>query len=270
MCDTPEMHEINANQHTFSYRVRGSGAVALFIHGFPLDSTMWLEQLDGLADIRRCIAPDLRGFGRSAPTTRGVLSMDDHADDLIAFLDALDIDQVDLVGLSMGGYVALAIADRSPDRLRSLALVDTKSTADSEDAKAGRDAAAVGVATHGRAQLADTMIGVLVDESASIWTRARIRTMIESMPAESIVAALRGMTRRPDRTAVLSRLSIPVAVIVGEHDVVAPLQEADEMARAAGAQMVVVADAGHMTPIEDPQAVIAALRALWSLEPTDE
>jgi 3-oxoadipate enol-lactonase len=260
------MREITANDHTFSYRDLGDGPAALFVHGFPLDSTMWIEQLEALSDARRCIAPDLRGFGRSTPTTRDMLSMEEHADDLIAILDALDIDRVDLVGFSMGGYVALDVAGRYPDRLRSLALVDTKSTADSEEAKVGRDDAAIGVAMHGRSQLADTMIGALLDESASIWIRARIRTMVESMPSESIVAALRGMKRRPDRTAVLSGLSIPVAVVVGEHDVVTPLQEADHMASAAGAEMVVVADAGHMTPIEDPAAVAAALRALWSLD----
>lgn len=258
------MHDIAIDGHTFRYRERGDGPTALFVHGFPLDSTMWLEQLAALSGVRRCVAPDLRGFGRSTPTTRDVLAMEDHADDLIAMLDALDVDRVDLVGFSMGGYVALSMAERYPGRLRTLALVSTKSTEDSDDAKAGRNAAAIAVAMHGRSQLADTMIDVLVDESASIWIRARIRTMIEAMPAESIVAALRGMKRRPDRTAVLSSLSIPVAVIVGEHDGVTPLQEADHMASAAGAQMVVVAAAGHMAPIEDPAAVTAALQALWS------
>lgn len=88
--------------------------------------------------------------------------------------------------------------------------------------------------------------------------------MIESTPAESIVAALEGMKRRPDRTSILSSLSVPVAVIVGEHDVRSPIAEADHMAVAAGGALTVVSDAGHMSPIENPAGVAAALRSLWS------
>ena len=263
------MPEITINDREVFYREQGSGSVALFVHGFPLDSTMWLEQLAALSDVRRCVAPDLRGFGRSAPSIRPVLGMEDHALDLVALIDALGVEQVDLVGLSMGGYVALAFAEHYPERLRTLALIDTKSTGDSADAKAGRDAAAGRVAAEGRSGLATDMIGVLVAESASAWTRARLRTMIESTPAESIVAALEGMKMRTDRTAVLSSLSIPVAVIVGERDVLSPLAEADHMAVAAGAALTVVPDAGHMSPIEDPVTVAVALRTVWSQGSSD-
>lgn len=264
MCNTAVMPQIINNGRELFYRDKGSGSVALFVHGFPLDSSMWLEQLEALSDTRRCIAPDLRGFGHSAPSLRPVTTMDDHALDLAALLDVLGVEQVDLVGLSMGGYIALAFAERYPERLRTLALVDTKSTEDSEEAKAGRRAGAERVAIEGRSGLATDMIGVLVAESASTWTRARLRTMIESTPVESIVAAFEGMRQRPDRTAVLSNLSVPAAVIVGEHDVLSPLVEADHMAVAAGAALTVVPDSGHMTPIEDPATVAGALRSLWS------
>jgi pimeloyl-ACP methyl ester carboxylesterase len=264
VCNTGVVPEVTINGHEFFYREQGSGPVALFIHGFPLDSTMWLEQFDALSDVRRCIAPDLHGFGRSAPSVRSVLTMEDHAFDLAKLLEALGLEQVDLVGLSMGGYIALAFAERFPERLRTLALVDTKATEDSTDAKAGRDAAAERVADEGRSGFAADMIGLLVAESASTWTRARLRTMIEATPAESTVAALEGMKQRPDRTETLSNLPVPVAVVVGEHDVLSPIAEADHMAVAAGGVLTVVPDAGHMSPIEDPVAVAAALRTLWS------
>ncbi|MEN8233564.1 MAG: alpha/beta hydrolase [Actinomycetota bacterium] len=258
------MAEITVNDHAFFYREEGTGDVALFVHGFPLDSTMWLEQIDELSDVRRCIAPDMRGFGHSAPAIRPVITMEEHADDLAAMLDAWGVDQIDLVGLSMGGYIALAFAERHPERLRTLALVDTKSIADSDEAKAGRVAAAERVASEGRGGLATDMIGVLVADSASAWTRARLRTMIEATPVETIVAAFEGMRLRPDRTSVLSGLTIPVGVIVGEHDALSPLIDADQMAVAAGAALTVVPDAGHMAPIEDPATVARALRTLWS------
>ena len=124
-------------------RQQGSGPVALFIHGFPLDSTMWADQLAALSGDRRCVAVDLRGFGRSSPVNGAPLHMERHAADLAGVLDLVSEEQADIVGLSMGGYVALAFADAYPGRVRSLALVDTKATADSPEAKAGRDAGRV-------------------------------------------------------------------------------------------------------------------------------
>ena len=262
------MYTITANSHLFSYREQGSGPVALLIHGFPLDSMMWLDQIADLSDIRRCVAPDLRGFGGSAPTTETDLSMERHASDLLAFLDALEIERVDLVGFSMGGYIALAFAERHPNRLRSLSLVDTRSTPDSEAGRDGRDAAAARVTADGRSALASDLIDVLLDESASLWTRARFRTMVEATPTESIVAALEGMRDRPDRTAVLGEITVPVAVIVGENDVPTPVSEADQMANAAGGRLTVIPSAGHIAPIEQPSMVADALRSLWSEEPS--
>jgi len=268
MCKTLDMDHITTNNHTFSYRLQGSGPVALFVHGFPLDSAMWLDQIADLSDIRRCVAPDLRGFGGSIPTTESELSMERHADDLLAILDTLWIETVDLVGFSMGGYIALAFAERHPGRLRSLSMIDTKSTPDSEAGKEGRDAAAARVTADGRSALASDLIGVLLDESASLWTRARFRTMVEATPTETIVAALRGMRDRPDRTAVLAKLAAPVAVIVGASDALAPVSEAEQMANVAGGRLTVIPNAGHMAPIEQPAMVADALRSLWSAEPS--
>lgn len=268
MCKTSDMYHVTTNNHTFSYREQGSGPVALLVHGFPLDSTMWLDQIADLSDIRRCIAPDLRGFGGSAPTTESDLSMERHASDMLAFIDALEIDHVDLVGFSMGGYVALAFAELHGDRLRSLAMVDSKAAADSDTAREGRDAAAARVTADGRAALASDLVGVLLDESASLWTRARFRTMVEATPTETIVAALRGMKERPDRTSVLARLAVPVAVVVGESDAPTPVSEAAQMANDAGGRLTVIPNAGHMAPIEAPLTVADALRSLWSGEPS--
>lgn len=268
MCNTHGMYYVAANDHMFSYHERGSGPAALFVHGFPLDSTMWLDQIADLSDIRRCIAPDLRGFGGSAPTIETDLSMERHASDMLAFLGALDIDRVDLVGFSMGGYIALAFAERHPERLRSLSMVDTKATPDSDAGREGRDAAAARVTADGRSALASDLIDVLLDESASLWTRARFRTMVEATPTESIVAALEGMRDRPDRSSVLADLTVPVAVIVGEDDIPTPVSEADQMVRATGGRLSVIPHAGHIAPIEQPSMVSDALRSLWSEDPS--
>lgn len=261
------MPHLVANGRTFHYLESGDGPVALFIHGFPQDSTMWHEVMDDLGGLRRCIAVDLRGFGASGRTTRQVLTMEDHADDLAALLTkASVVADVDVVGLSMGGYVALAFAQRHPDRLRSIALLDTKATPDSAEAQAGRDAAAAMVVAEGRSVFASSMVDALLAEQATPWVRARVRTMIEETPTETIVAALAGMKQRPDRTQVLAHTQVPAAVIIGEQDRLASTADADHMAAAARASVTVVPGAGHLPPIEQPAAVVSALRALWLAE----
>ncbi len=248
-----------------AYRELGTGPLAVFVHGFPLDSTMWLEQLELLRGVRRCVAIDLRGFGASDAVAEPVLAMEQHAEDVAALADHLGADRIDLVGLSMGGYVALAFAELFPQRLRTLALVDTRAAADSETVKAGRDMMAVRVTVQGRGQLAVEMAEALLGPAASLHVKARMRTMVEGTRVETVVAALEGMKQRPARFDVLSRLSIPVGVVVGEDDTATPVSEAEQMVDAApDASLTIVEAAGHMTPMENPTAVADALERIWA------
>src|SRR6266542_2131492 len=107
----------------------GTGEPIVLLHAFPLDAGMWAEQRRELSRSARVIVPDLRGFGRSAALPLAV-TIDDHADDVCDLLDRLAIKRATLVGLSMGGYVALAFARRHPKRLARLALADTRAAAD--------------------------------------------------------------------------------------------------------------------------------------------
>ena len=108
------------NDTRLHIRQAGTGPVALFIHGFPLDSTMWIEQIADLAAVRRCIAPDLRGFGRSAPVTGAPLTMEQHADDLAAcdrlaarhvHLRQMGIDRVNPIPVIDDDHVAANVHD---------------------------------------------------------------------------------------------------------------------------------------------------------------
>ena len=134
---------------TLAYEERGAGPVLLMIHGFPFDRRMWFPQVAGLADIRTCVAVDLRGHGLSLDEGPHEFSMDLFADDIAKTLDDMGIDQVDVAGLSMGGYVAFALWRRHRPRVRSLILCDTKPEADSDEAKAGRDGAAKAILDEG-------------------------------------------------------------------------------------------------------------------------
>ena len=122
-------------------REAGSGRAVLFVHGFPVDSSMWEPQMGPVAARYRALAPDLRGFGAS-PLPARPASIDDFADDLVAALDKREIERAAVVGLSMGGYIALSLAERHAARLWALVLCDTRATADSEDGKKARTTAA--------------------------------------------------------------------------------------------------------------------------------
>jgi pimeloyl-ACP methyl ester carboxylesterase len=249
----------------FGYHAAGDGPVALLVHGFPLDARVWLDQVASLSDLRTVVAVDLRGFGRSSPVTSAVLTMERHADDLAEVVAAIGVDQVDLAGLSMGGYVALAFAERHGGLLRSLALIGTRAGPDDADAQARREAMADRVVAEGRNGLASDLMSGLLAAGASRMARARLRSMIEATPVETIVAALAGMRARPDRTGVLRRLETPSAVIVGAEDQVTSPAEAEAMSSVLPeASLHVISGAGHLTPLEAPEAVAAALRDLWN------
>lgn len=242
----------------------GSGRLAVFIHGFPLDHRMWRAQLFGLASRRQCVAVDLRGHGTSPWAGDEIHTMELLAADVAGVIETLSLEGADVVALSMGGYVAMALAESRPELVRSLMLIDSRSTADPEEARQARDAMARLAVEEGRARIASDMIPRLVAPSAELAVRGRIRTMIEAVPVESMVADLRGMRDRPDRTSLLGRIDAPVGVVVGEDDVLTPPESAEHMARAAGTDVRVIPGAGHMAPMERPEAVNRAVQELWS------
>ncbi|MCU0509302.1 MAG: alpha/beta fold hydrolase [Anaerolineae bacterium] len=248
--------------------VREAGAAEkpalLLIHGFPLDSAMWDAQLSGLAQHCRVVAPDLRGHGASdAPP--GPYSIDQHADDLAALLDALGIQRAVVGGLSMGGYVALSVWRRHPARVSALALIDTRANADTPEAKAAREATIGRIRERGVAVLAEEMLPRLLapENQGKTEIERAVREMILRQPVEGMAGALEAMRDRADATDLLTGVTVPAAVIVGEADVITPVSVAEDLARRLpDARLVVVPRAGHMAPVEAPQEVNAALLEL--------
>ena len=246
------------------YREAGEGRLALFIHGFPLDHSMWLDQLAGLAHVRRCVAVDLRGFGRSDPVVEPALSMEMFADDVAELIEALGADAADIVGLSMGGYVALALWELRPAVVRTLTLADTRAAPDGPEAREKRQQAIEHVLEHGREALAAEVMRSLLAPGPSAPVRARVRSMVEGTRYETIVAALQGMRDRPDRTHLLSSISVPALVIGGEKDASCPPAQMRALAQAIpGARTVIVQGAGHLTPLERPAETNEALIELF-------
>jgi len=252
------------NGNMLFYREVGEGPLALFVHGFPLDHSLWLDQLKGLAHVRRCVAVDLRGFGKSDPIVDRALTMEMLADDLAGVIDALGAEKADVIALSMGGYVALALFELRPSLVRSLTLVNTRASADSAKARAGRDALADRLLDQGRSAITSELITGLLSRKPSRRSQARVRSMIEGTRYETFIAALEGMKERQDRTSLLSRIDVPTLVIGGEEDAIIPEDEIRAMAKLVpGARTAVLSDAGHLAPIEQPDQFNQALIELF-------
>ncbi len=258
--------DVTVNGVRMMVRERGEagGQTLLLVHGFPLDSRMWCEQLSGLAGRVRVIAPDLRGHGLSeAP--HEPYSMEQHADDLAALLDHLDVKKAIVAGLSMGGYVTFAFWRRHPERVAGLALVDTRAEPDTPGGKASRDVAAGRVRETGPHVLVDEMMPRLLapQNLADEKITAPLREMILSQPIAGLTGALRALRDRIDSTPTLATIAVPTAVIVGEADAITPPADAAGMAaQIPRAQLFVIPQAGHLSPMENPRPVNEALERL--------
>ena len=248
----------------------------VLLHGFPLDHRMWLDVTDLLRGDPTVLAPDLPGFGTS-PTGPDVAatvggdrpSVDVMADGVAAALGAAGVREAVVVGLSMGGYVALSLLERHPELVAGLGLVDTRSTADDEAARARRlQVADTVTAEHTIDAVLGMRTGLLgvSHRTSRPDLVGRLETWIRDQGPAGVAWAQRAMAARPDRTAVLAGYPGPAVVVVGEEDELAPLAEARHMLGALSAgTLVVVPGAGHMTSIENPEPVAAAIVELADL-----
>ena len=257
------------NDVEIAYTDEGSGTPVVFIHGYPLNRSMWQEQVAALSDQFRCISIDLRGHGESQAFF-WLTTVDVYAAEVTGLLDHLNIDQAVICGFSMGGYVAFALYRNHRSRIRGLILADTRAQADSPDGKRARFQAALIAQTEGPAAIADALLTRLLSPK-SIAERSdltqRVRRMIETAPVAGIAGDLMALSERPDSVDLLPTISVPTLVLVGEQDALTPPADSQLMAeRIPGAQLKTIPDAAHMASLEQPetwnQAVADFLKTL--------
>jgi 3-oxoadipate enol-lactonase len=239
----------------------GDGPPLVLLHAFPFDRRMWRETVAALAAAagrHRVIVPDLRGFG-TAPLA-GPYGVADLADDVAALMDAKGLPRATIVGLSMGGYVALAFAARHGARLEGLVLADTRAGPDGDEARRGRDEAIALVEAQGVEAYVERQLPRLLSPHAPDALRARTRDLARQTPA-AVTMGLAALRDRPDRRGELALIACPTLVIVGAEDVLTPPAEAAAMASAIpGARYVELPGVGHLANLEAPAAFAALLR----------
>lgn len=240
------------------------GPPLVLLHAFPLSGAMFGQLAGRLAATQRVITPDLRGFGDSPDPGADEPSLELMADDVVALLDRLDIDRAMVAGVSMGGYVAMAMLRRVPERVAAVALIDTKASADADEARANRERVAQAVLNNGPRALRpmlDTLLGDTTRKERPEIV-AQVTGWLDAARPKGVAWAQRAMAARPSSFDVLASAKAPVTVIVGAEDTLTPREDAVAIAeaRVPPAPLRVLAGAGHLSPVEDPDAVAGALR----------
>lgn len=221
----------------------------LMLHAYPFSAAMWDEQKAALeAAGLRVIAPNLPGFGGREGA---MVSLPQAVEGLLAELPS---EPLSVVGLSMGGYLALELLRQAPERVGRLVLADTNSRADSPDKAEDRRQQASRVLDEGR----DFIIEAAREEHSAS-TFKKVLPMMESASREGIAAALDAMAAREEQRTTLQALEVPLLVIVGREDTITPIDMAQEMADAGRGELVVIDDAAHLSNLDQPEAFTRAL-----------
>jgi pimeloyl-ACP methyl ester carboxylesterase len=238
--------------------------VLVLLHGYPFDHTMWYGVIASLGSGTKVLAPDLPGFGQ-APVPEEEPSLDLMADAVVRVMDENEVPKAVVAGMSMGGYVALAFAEKYPTRLAGLGLINTQAAGDTEEVRTSRRAMIARVKNEGVAPAAQALTPKLFAPGKA--TNPDYLAFPNDGATKAGVAgvswALEAMARRPDRMHVLKELKIPVLVLHSSEDQIISVEKGRAMCQAAAdGNFVLLKGVGHCSPIEAPEVVAQALRRL--------
>ena len=242
------------NGSKIAYQIDGPKGrpMVILVHGFPFTRATWKAQVAVLKKDFRVLTYDLRGMGQSG-LGKAPQPLEAFVDDLVALLDHLKVAKAGLLGLSMGGYIALRAIERNPERFWSLVLADTKATPDSDEGKLGRAAGIKALHAKGVKPFAEGMLPKLLLAPQASAGRGLLKLMLTNK-VPGMANALAAMQGRTDTSVVLKSIKVPVLILVGEQDQVIPLAIAQAMAlECVGSKLVVLKNAGHVSNLEAPE-----------------
>ncbi len=258
---------VSVGDTQWGYRSKGSGPPAVLLHGFFLHSALWLDQLNDLSDIRRVIAPDLRGWGSSEPVTDLPLDYDQYAEDIVTFMDAIGVEEkIDLVGMSATAFIAGLVYERIPDRVASVTLISGNFDLGSNPAyKRYQQELARLVVVEGKDVLFRRFDEYIDGPVNSLHARARYKQMILDTRTEMFVAFFAGTGLTKGRPDLPGKVQVPVLLPVGTADIVFTPEDVERMSsRFPDARVVQIKTAGRLLPLESPAELNSALRDFWT------
>lgn len=264
---------VRVNGADIHYKVAGQGQPLLLIHGYPLSGDLFQAQREALSGQFKVITPDLPGFGQSGNLQDGSsgqagVSIGHYAQTMLAFMDALGIEQAVIGGHSMGGMITLAMYEQAPERFAGMLLIDTAAIA----APLPRKKLWMGVATTASQQGGKSMlVELLIPNMFSGDTRltnapevGTLKTIIGNASTAGLVAGAHALAQRPSYVDLLSNVDVPTLIVVGSDDTLTPIALAKNMQKKiAGSQLAIIKDASHAAVIEAPSKVNSAISTTW-------
>lgn len=251
---------VHVNRVNLSCLEQGSGETIVLLHGFCGSSAYWREVIPQLAQHFHVIAPDLRGHGDSdAPA--GTYSMELFADEIAALLHQLAIAKATLVGHSLGGYIALAFAEKHADKLNAFSLVHSTAYPDDEKGKEGREKAIESIEQNGMEPFIRGLVPKLFAPAHLTAMPEKVelakRIGLDANP-QGAINTLRGMKERPDRNQVIKLSNVPVLLVAGSEDQIIPVEKTF-FVDGPHIDKVLLPQAGHMSLYEAPDKLCEAI-----------
>lgn len=246
-----------------AFTVEGKGETIVLLHGFLESSTIWKNVVSALKETHQIIAIDLLGHGKTEKLGY-IHSMETMAETVYAVLSELKVEKASIIGHSMGGYVGLAFAEKFPQQLEKLILLNSSTVADSEERKENRDRAKRLVKQNKQAFISMAIKNLFTDENRNA-LRAEIDALVEEavqLPEENIIATVEGLKNRKDRTEILQQYSGEKIIIAGKNDPVVPFKEIEAVAEKTNSTFISFED-GHMSYLENEEELLKVLNELF-------
>jgi pimeloyl-ACP methyl ester carboxylesterase len=220
------MSFITLNDRKIAYQLTGKGETVVLLHGFCEDKRIWMDVEEELHRYNfRTLSIDLPGFGNSDLLQQAHPSIEDYAADVYAVIQHIKLASCFLLGHSMGGYIALAIAEKYPVLIRGLGLLHSQPYPDTDEKKADRQKQIKFIVDNGHLLYIKQLIPKLFTPRFSSSNPFTLDTLIHRASGTNergLIDALTAMIARPDRTAVLQKCSVPVLFIIGKDDTTIP------------------------------------------------
>lgn len=237
------------------YYSKGEGKPVVLLHGFLESSTIWAPYVFELSQKRQVITIDLPGHGKTG-TIGEIHTMELMAEVVKAVLKKLNISSATFVGHSMGGYVALAFAEKYPESINELVLMNSTPEADSEEKSGNRDRAVKLVKKNKEAYISMAISNLLPEENKTIYKNKLEELKAEALkfPTEGITASLKGMKIRTDRKHLLKTFNNRKYLVAGKKDPVIDWKIAKKLATTCDCQLILTEN-GHLSFLEDSSEI---------------
>lgn len=248
------MKEINVDGIiVFDYE--GEKAPLIFIHAFPLSSEMWSKQVSFFKDKYRVITYDIRGLGRSKQNNNQ-FTLEEYANDLLLIYENLHLNKVCVCGLSMGGYIILRALEKAPEIFSCVILADTRAERDTDEALISRSNAIINIKAGKVYDVLNEYLKKLLSEKNYNIKAIKdfVFNIMSNNSEEGIIGALLAIATRTTTLESLKSLNIPSLILVGEHDILTPIQYSENMKKSLSNSILdIIPNSGHLSNIENPE-----------------